>query len=98
MFTKLIRGGDATDHIAAERPAELRDIGLENLRGRERWAAGPELLDQAVTRNRLVRPKKQDREQRPRLSRIQRDNAAPGNHLERTEDPELDATIVHVPG
>ena len=36
----------------------------------------------------------QDREQSPRFGCIQPDNAALGDHLERTEDPELHASIV----
>ena len=65
--TELVCGGDGPDDVAAERPAQLRDVGLENLRGRGRRPAVPELLDQAIARDRLVRPEEQDREKGPRL-------------------------------
>ena len=80
---------DGPDHAAAERPAELGDVRLEDLRRRGRRPAGPELLDQAVARDRLVRAEEQDREQGTRLCRVQRDDAALGDHLERPEDTEL---------
>ena len=73
---ELVRRGDGPDQVAAERPAELRDVGLEHLRCRGRRPAGPDLLDQAIARDRLVRPKKEDDEQRAGLARTQRHDAA----------------------
>ena len=93
--TKLVRGGDGPDHARGpERPAELRDVRLQYLRGRRRRPAAPELLDQAIARDRLVGAEEQDRKQGPRLRCIQRDDAALGDHLERSEDAELHAPIV----
>ena len=65
--TELVRGRHGPDHVATEHPAELRDVRLENLRGRGRRPAGPELLDQQVARDRLVGAEEQDREQGTRL-------------------------------
>ena len=90
--TELVRRRRGPDHVATEHPPELGDVCLENLRGRRRRPAGPELLDQQVARNRLVRPDEQQGKQGPLLWRIQRNDTALGDHLKRTEDAELHAT------
>ena len=89
--TELVRRRRGPDHVATEHPPELGDVRLENLRGRRRRPAGPELLDQQVARNRLVRPDEQQGKQGPLLWRIQRNDAALGDHLKRPEDAELHA-------
>ena len=77
------------DHVAAERLAELGDVRLQDLRRRGRRAAGPEILDQPVARDGLTRVQEQDREQRTRLRRVQRDDAAVGDGFERPEYAEV---------
>ena len=75
--------------LAAERLAELGDVRLQDLRRRGRRATRPEILDQPVARDRLTRVQKQDREQRTRLRRVQRDDAAVGDGFERPEYAEV---------
>jgi hypothetical protein len=58
---------------SANRP-ELRDELLPDLHRGGGRSSGPEIIDQAVTRDELVRVEKQDREERPLLRRVQ------GNH------------------
>ena len=70
MHVELI-GGDLQDvaagpgeqHLVAERLAELRDVPLQRLGGGLRRPLAPELLDQALARDELVCPQREDREQ-----------------------------------
>ncbi len=86
---ELVARGPRDDHVAAERLAELGDVRLQDLRRRGRRAAVPEILDQPVTRHGLARVQEQDREQRTRLRRVQRDDAAIGDGFERPEYAEV---------
>ena len=87
--TKLVRRGGGPDHVAAERPAELRDVLLQDLRRGGGRSSAPQIVDQAVTRHELVRVEEQDREERPLLRRIQGNDAALGDRLEWPEDAEF---------
>ena len=66
--TELVRRGGGPDHDAAQHPAELRDVLLQDLRRGGGRSSAPQILDQAVTRHELVRVEEQDREQRPRFA------------------------------
>jgi len=89
LDAKLVAGRSRRDRVSAERPPELGDVRLQDLRRRGRRLVGPEILDQTVARDRLVHVEQQDREERPRLRRAQRDRAAFGDSFERPEDAEL---------
>ena len=73
----------------AECLAELRHVHLDAVRGRARRLAAPELVDQAVDGDRLVRVQEEDREQRTLLRSPEWEELVPFAGLERSEDAEL---------
>jgi hypothetical protein len=77
------------DVVPSERLAKLRDADAERRRaGRGRLLA-PELVDQPVARDDLVRVEQEHREQRPLPRSRERKRATALEHLERTQDPKL---------
>ena len=90
---ELVPGTDRRDRVPTERRAELRHVCLQDLRGRPRRPSSPELVDQLVAREGLVGMEEHDREQRAQLRRLQRQEAALRDHLERPEDAKLHAGI-----
>ena len=58
-----VAAGPREQHLVAERLAQLRDVALQRLGGGLRRLLAPELLDQALARDELVRPQREDREQ-----------------------------------
>ena len=77
------------DRARTERPSELGDVRLQHLRRCGGRTIGPEILDQPVARDRLVRMEQQNREERLGLRRAQRYGVAFGESFERPEDAEL---------
>ena len=71
-----VAGPLGDDHVRAEHLAQLRDVHLHGRRGRLRRPASPELLDQAFTRDNLVRMQQQKREQGARLRTSELQDAA----------------------
>ena len=77
-----------------ERLAELGDVDLDGLRGAVRDVVPPEVVDEAGDPNRAVEVQDQDGQQRAALATAQRNElAAVADHLERTEDPELQLAL-----
>ena len=72
--------------------AQLGDVDLDALRRFRRRLLAPELVDQAVDRDDLVRVHQQRGQERALLRRPERDRAARLEGLDRPEDAEL-----HVP-
>ena len=58
-----VAAGPGEQHLVAERLAQLRDVALQRLGGGLRRLLAPELLDQALAPDELVRPQREDREQ-----------------------------------
>ena len=87
--SELVRRGGGPDHDAAQRPAELQDVLLQDLRRGGGRSSAPQIVDQAVTRHELVRVEEQDREERTLLRRVQGNHAALGDRLEWPEDAEF---------
>jgi len=58
-----VAAGPGDQHLGAENLAQLRDVALQRLGGGRRRPLAPELLDQALAPDELVRPQREDREQ-----------------------------------
>src|SRR5436190_23171971 len=84
-----VRGRDRVETVSAERLAQLGDIDVDRFFGRGRRRLAPEVVDQALARDELVRMQEQDRQDEPLLQPAQRDRLALVDHLERPEDPVL---------
>ena len=76
------------DALVAERAAELADVALDDLPGARRCAAVPEILDERVDRQRLVRPRQHEEEERSRASVRKLDCPVVSDDLEWSEDVE----------
>ena len=86
---QFVAGGSCHDRVGSEAPPQLRDIDVQTLgRGRRRSAA-PDVIDQSIGGDDLVRVDQQDAERGARLSLRQRDRAVIVHDLERPEDPEV---------
>src|SRR5947208_1427933 len=78
------------DRVVADRLAQPGDQVAERRRGGRRSLLVPELVDQAVARDDLVRIQKQKRQEGALLLTRKRDHSPPvARRLERTEDSEL---------
>ena len=91
---ELVAGLACHDDAAAvqapvERLAQPRDLDLDRLRGRRRSPRAPELVDQPVGAERLVRVEQEQREEGALLPPPERDDAALVEDLEWTEDVEV---------
>jgi hypothetical protein len=69
--------------------AKLRDVDLDDLRGRRRRTVAPELVDQAIGGDDLVAVKEQNGEHRALLRSAEGDLTSLRADLERPEDPKL---------
>ena len=93
LDAELVAPRPVTITSFAERLAELRDVRLQDLRRSGRRAAGPQIIDQTVTPDWLVRMQEQDRQECTWLRRLQRDNAPFGYRFERPEYAELHGSL-----
>src|SRR5436190_1337086 len=92
-----VRGRDRVETVPAERLAQLGDVDVDRFFGRGRRRLAPELVDQALARDELVRMQEQDRQDEPLLQPSQRDRLALVDHLERPEDPVLHRWVLPLP-
>ena len=84
-----VPGVPGDEHVGAERLAQERDVVLERVPGRPRRALAPELLDQAVGRDRLGGVQEQRREERAVLAPRQVDRLPAVERFERAEYSEF---------
>jgi hypothetical protein len=63
--------------VCAQRLAKSRNVDLEVVRRTRRCTAAPQVVDQLVTRNELVRMQQQDGQKRPLLCAPERKNPTP---------------------
>ena len=75
--------------LRLEQLPEPRDVHLERVRGRLGRRASPELVDEPVRRERLIRVQQEDREQLAALACVQADGAVVAHDLERAEHSKL---------
>ena len=75
-------------HVPGECLSKSRDVHAKRIGGALRRILAPELVDQPVRRDHLVRVDEKQREQRPLLGSAQRDLARIVPYLERPENPE----------
>jgi hypothetical protein len=67
----------------------LRDVKLERVRGSPGRLRSPELVDEAIARDNLVRAGQQNGEKRPLSRSAERERTPSLDDLERSQDPEL---------
>ena len=77
------------DRVGAQPPAQRGDPHLNRLACRRRRPPVPQLVDQTVDRDRLVRVQKEQDEQSAFLDAGNSDRGLVVPHLERSEDPEF---------
>ncbi len=75
--------------VRVDRSAKARDVSLERLRGRGRRSLPPELVDQLVGGDDLVRVEEEDGEERTLLATAELDPPTLVGDLQRTQDPEI---------
>ena len=81
--------GARQQHILAERLAQLRDVALQRLGGGLRPLLAPELVDQALAPDELVRVQQQDRQQLALPAAADDKRSIAVSDLQRAEDPEV---------
>jgi hypothetical protein len=81
--------GLAGDEPVAELLAQERDRVADDLRGRRRRRALPQLVDDSLRREHVVAVQEQERDERELPAAAQLENAAVVGDLQRAEDPEL---------
>jgi hypothetical protein len=92
--SEAVSGRAGCDRVRADDASQLRDVGLQHLgRGRRRPLA-PELVDQPLDRDGLVRMEQQDAEQRALLRRVKCDRAGVVRDVQRPENPELHTSVL----
>ena len=75
--------------LPREHPTQLRDIDVDRLARRRRRRFPPQVVDQALARDELVRVQEEDGEDETLLERPQRNRLALVEHFERPKDPEF---------
>ena len=93
--SQAVAGCLALDPVAAERLAEVRDIGLDDVPGLIGRLFAPDLVDEGIGGHELVRADEEMRQDRALLRPAERDGAASRVHLEWPEDAELHPPSVH---
>ena len=88
---------DRVATVPGQHLPQLGDVDVDRLSGRGRRRLAPELVDQALARDELVRMQEQDRQDEPLLQPAQRDRLALVDHLERPEDPVLHEHVLPLP-
>jgi hypothetical protein len=83
------RAGRAAPVVTAQRLTKPRDMHLQRLGRASRRILAPQLVDQAVGRERLVEVDQQQRQQSARLASRKREPAVTVEDLERAEDAEV---------
>lgn len=86
------------EETGSQQLSQLRDGVLEGRRRSSRGMLAPELIDETFSRDRLVRPQEQQRQQRALVATAERQCLLPVAHLEGTEDPELEHCVTVVTG
>ena len=86
------------EETGSQQLSQLRDGVLEGRRRSSRRMLSPELIDETLSRDRLVRPQEQQRQQRALVATAERQCLLPVAHLEGTEDPELEHCVTVVTG
>ena len=80
-------------NVVADGLTEMGDVPLEDIGGGLGRALAPELVDQCVAADHLIRPREEDRQERPLPCAAERNRTTVGEHLERAQNPELHAGL-----
>ena len=91
---KQITAGTRQEHVGAERLTQVRHVPLQRFRCRCRRSLAPQLIDQAIARERLPAAQQQDREQRPLARAAEHNRPFLLDHLKRPQDAELKHDLV----
>ena len=86
-----VTGAPGDEDVRLDQLAQLRDAVLDHLHGRRRRVALPELVDQTVAGDDLVRAKEENRHQLALTDAAQRDRPIACADLERAQD-----AVVHL--
>ena len=84
-----VAGRAREEHVGRQQLAQLRDVDLDHLRRRVGHGVAPEVVDEAVDRDRAVGRHEQPGQQRPLLEAAERERRAAVEHLHRAEQAEL---------
>ena len=85
-----VAGSSSLEPLASDRVAEPVDVNLERLHGGTRRLLAPDVVDQALARDRLVRVGEEDDQYRALLRRSERQRNTVADGLDRAEDAEFD--------
>jgi hypothetical protein len=88
------RGRDRISAGAAERLANFREVDVDRLVRSRRRRFPPQIVDQALARDELVRIQEQNAEDEPLLHCPERDRLSGLDHLERPEDTKLHRAVL----
>ena len=89
-----VRAGRNRAPVAGECLAQLGDVHLNRLHGRGRRPLPPELVDEPVARDDLVRAEEQHGEERLLLGGAERHGQSVVEHVQRTEDAVVDPPVL----
>jgi hypothetical protein len=84
------------EQAVPERPAQVRDVVLDDLCRRRRGSFAPELIDQPLDRDGLVRMRDQQRQEGALSAAAEWDRSIARADLERSEDSELHRPVMTV--
>src|SRR5207248_10310725 len=73
-----------------ERLAEMRNVALEHVRGGLRWRVAPQVVDQSVGGDDLVRVQQEQREHSPLLRAAERERSPIRGDLQRAQEAEFE--------
>ena len=89
LQSQLVPGRSRHDRVGAQASPQLRDIHVHALERRRGRLRSPDVIDQSIGGNDLVRVYQQDAESGARLSLRQRHRALAAYDLQRPQDPEI---------
>jgi hypothetical protein len=92
-----VRGRNRVETVTGQCLPQLRDVDVDRLSRGGRRRLTPELVDQALARDELVRMQKQDPQDKPLLQPGQRDRLALVDHFQWSEDPVLHEQVLPLP-
>ena len=87
-------GGDRIPAVAPERLAQLGQVDADGLPRRRRRRRAPQVVDQPLGRDHLVRTQEQNRQDRSLFQRPERNRRPAVKHFERPEDPEFHPQVL----
>jgi hypothetical protein len=91
-----VAGRASDDHIVPERLPELRDVDLDHLARRLGHGSPPEIVDDAIDRDDLTAPQREQREEGTRLPAREPDLRAATTGFDRPQQSNLERITCHI--